>query len=57
MNNNITPLTYQKYVRNERRWKVLYVKVQALYDMLKNTFIFYEKVRGELELIEFTINP
>ena len=54
----IAPQTYRKYVMVEKSQKILYVKVQkSLYGMLKSAPLFYKKLRADLELIGFEVNP
>ena len=49
---------YQPYVTYEGKSKVLYVHVlKAIYGMLKSAFLFYKKLRKDLESIGFVVNP
>ena len=49
---------YQPYVTYEGKSKVLYVHVlKAIYGMLKSAFLFYKKLRKDLESIGFMVNP
>ena len=49
---------YQPYVTYKGKSKVLYVHIlKAIYRMLKSEFLFYKKLRKDLELIGFVVNP
>ena len=55
---DIDPELYRPYVIQEGKTKVLYVHVlKAIYGMLKSAFLFYKKLRKDLEGIGFKVNP
>ena len=52
------PALYRPFVSYETGKPFLYVRLQkALYECLKITLLFYEKLVGELEAYGFRINP
>ena len=49
---------YKKYVRHDKRGKILYVKiVKAIYGMLVSAMLFYKKLTKDLEQYGFKTNP
>ena len=55
----IAPEIYRKYIAVDRKGtKMLYVKLQkALYGLMWASLLFYRKLRKELEVYGFEINP
>jgi hypothetical protein len=54
----ICPGVYDKYVVNEGKHRVLYVRMlKALYGMLISSLLYYKKFRKDIENIGFEINP
>ena len=52
------PKLYRKYLSNEKRKKVLYLRLKkALYGMMKSALLFYKKLILELIGMGFIINP
>jgi hypothetical protein len=55
---DISPNTYQAFVRHEGNKKILYVKMtKALYRMLQSSLLYYKKFQKDLEGQGFQINP
>jgi hypothetical protein len=49
---------YDKYIRNEGKNRVLYVRMlKALYGMLVSSILYYKKFRKDIESIGFEVNP
>ncbi len=55
----VTPHKYRKHItKNNRGQPLLYVKLhKALYGLLKNALLFYQKLSGNLIKHGFDINP
>ena len=55
----IAPETYRKYITPDRKGtRILYVKLQkALYGLMQASLLFYRKLRKELEVYGFVVNP
>ncbi len=55
----VAPEVYRKYVTADKKGnKILYTKLpKALYGLMRASLLFYQKLRKELELYGFEINP
>ena len=55
----VEPKLYHKYIQKDKKGNsILYVKMQkALYGLLRNALLFYQKLVGDLKRYGFTINP
>jgi hypothetical protein len=52
------PMLYRKYLVDKKGKKVLYLRLQkALYGMMKNALLFYQKLVSELKSMGFGVNP
>ena len=54
----IFPGVYDKYVLNERKQNIMYVRMlKALYVMIFSSIMYYKNFRQEIEVIVFKVNP
>ena len=54
----IDPEKYGPFVVYEKNRKVLYVQVlRAIYGMLQSSLLWYQKLRQDLEQVDFVFNP